>query len=398
MRKRMAMVGVALWGAGAWAHGLPFSIVDSRLGYHRVAEFGEFLSAAAEGAVAAQANPYEAMAYAMSPWVACLAILLGGLLLNLTPCVLPMIPVNLMIIGAGTMEEGGRAKRFSWRGLRLGGLYGAGIAVAYGALGVVSALTGAAFGWVQSMAWFNVAMAVFFVALALAMLDVFSFSLERLGNVGRKTLSRWWAVMGMGAVSALLAGHCVAPVLVYTLLWSANLYAQGNVWGAFLPFLLGLGMALPWPIAGAGLAIMPKPGRWMVWAKRLFAVAMLGMAAYYAYTAIQAYAKGRPVAGGLCAEAGCVAWQHELDNALVRSLETGKPVFVDLWATWCPACRQMEATTLKDKAIHQRLEQDFIVLKLECASFKDPDTLALLDAMKAPGLPAYVILRPHGSP
>ena len=387
----MAMVGVALWGAGAWAHGLPFSIVDSRLGYHRVAEFGEFLSAAAEGAVAAQANPYEAMAYAMSPWVACLAILLGGLLLNLTPCVLPMIPVNLMIIGAGTMEEGNRAKRFSWRGLRLGGLYGAGIAVAYGALGVVSALTGAAFGWVQSMAWFNVAMAVFFVALALAMLDVFSFSLERLGNVGRKTLSRWWAVMGMGAVSALLAGHCVAPVLVYTLLWSANLYAQGNVWGAFLPFLLGLGMALPWPIAGAGLAVMPKPGRWMVWAKRLFAVAMLGMAAYYAHTAYRAYARKARVTAD-CAEAGCVSWQHDIDHALMRSAETGKPVFVELWATWCAACRTMEATTLTDDAVRAELDR-FIVLRLECASFKDPDTRSLLKALNAPGLPAYVVIR-----
>ena len=84
-----------------------------------------------------------------------LLVLLGGLALNLTPCVLPMIPVNLLVIG-----------KSATRGL----LYGLGIAIAYGALGVAAAVGGLAFGTIQSSPWFNAAVSVVFAALALAFL------------------------------------------------------------------------------------------------------------------------------------------------------------------------------------------------------------------------------------
>ena len=67
----------------------------------------------------------------------------------------------------------------------------------------------------------------------------------------------------MGAVSALLAGACVAPVVIAVLILSSELYLSGSITGLFFPFFLGLGMALPWPFAGAGLAFLPKPGKWM---------------------------------------------------------------------------------------------------------------------------------------
>ena len=89
--------------------------------------------------------------------------------------------------------------------------------------------------------------------------------------------SRW------AAIAALLAGACVAPVVIQVVLFSSNLYATGTSIALALPFVLGLGMALPWPIAGAGLASLPKPGAWMVRVKQAFGVVILATAVYYGY-------------------------------------------------------------------------------------------------------------------
>ena len=98
----------------------------------------------------------------------------------------------------------------------------------------------------------------------------------------------------MGAVAALLAGACVAPVVIQVVLFSSNLYATGTNVALALPFFLGIGMAMPWPIAGAGLAALPKPGAWMVRVKQAFGVVILATAAYYGY---EAYRSVRRIAG-----------------------------------------------------------------------------------------------------
>ena len=94
----------------------------------------------------------------------------------------------------------------------------------------------------------------------------------------------------MGAVAALLAGACVAPVVIQVVLFSSNLYATGTTIALALPFCLGIGMAIPWPIAGAGLAALPKPGAWMVRVKQAFGVFILATAVYYGYEAYGIFA------------------------------------------------------------------------------------------------------------
>ena len=92
---------------------------------------------------------------------------------------------------------------------------------------------------------------------------------------------------GMGSIAALLAGACVAPVVVQVVLFSSNLYATGTRLALALPFCLGIGMAVPWPIAGAGIAALPRPGAWMVRVKQVFGVVILATAVYYGYEAYE---------------------------------------------------------------------------------------------------------------
>ena len=81
----------------------------------------------------------------------------------------------------------------------------------------------------------------------------------------------------------------MAPVIISTLVYAQAEYAKGNLLALALPFLLGAGMGLPWPFAGAGLAFLPKPGMWMVRVKQAFGVLILGFAVYYGLLAFNLY-------------------------------------------------------------------------------------------------------------
>ena len=102
------------------------------------------------------------------------------------------------------------------------------------------------------------------------MFDVFTIDFSQWStrfNMGNEGRGSFFVAFGMGSIAALLAGACVAPVVIQVVLFSSSLYAAGTTAALALPFLLGLGMALPWPVAGAGISAMPKPGAWMVHVK-----------------------------------------------------------------------------------------------------------------------------------
>lgn len=316
-------------------------------------------------------------------WIVVL-VLLGGLALNLTPCVLPMIPVNLAIIGAGAEAA---TKR---QGFVRGGVYGLGIALAYGSLGIFAVLTGSTFGTLNASPIFNFVIAGVFVVLALAMFDVLNIDLSRYGSkfgVSNEKRGKLVPAFFMGVVAALLAGACVAPIVIAVLLQSTTLYASGNVAGLFLPLLLGIGMALPWPIAGAGLTALPKPGMWMVKVKHGFGILIVLFAAYYAYLGVTLLPK--TASGGHTTQEAI----SDLEMRLNDALDDRRPVVIDFWAHWCKNCLQMEKTTFKDPDVKKRLK-DYHFIKFQAEDVGDPQIKAVLDRYNIPGLPAYVILKP----
>src|SRR5207248_8769467 len=132
---------------------------------------------------------------------------------------------NLAIIGAGT-QAGSRG-----RGFLLGGVYGAAMAAVYGVLGLIVILTAGTFGTINASPWFNLSIAVLFVALALAMFDVITIDFSKFSSsfrVGDRSRGTFVVAFVMGAVAALLAGACAAPVVIQVVLFSSNLYAKGT--------------------------------------------------------------------------------------------------------------------------------------------------------------------------
>jgi len=313
-----------------------------------------------------------------------LLVLVGGLALNLTPCVLPMIPVNLAIIGAGSEAASKR------QGFVRGGVYGLGIALAYGSLGLFAVLTGSKFGTLNASPVFNFVIAGIFTVLALALFDVLNIDLSRYGSkfgISNEKRGRLVPAFAMGVVAALLAGACVAPIVLAVLLQSTTMVAAGNPFGLLLPLLLGIGMALPWPIAGAGLTVLPKPGMWMVKIKHGFGILIILFAAYYAYLGVELLPHSAEAAGSTAVEI------EKLEKGLQEALDNDQLVFIDFWASWCKNCLQMNATTFKDEEVVERLH-DFKEIRFQAEKPGDPEIKALLNRYNLPGLPGYVILRP----
>jgi thiol:disulfide interchange protein len=364
-----------------------FTVVASTGGYLNADEFLRFVNNAESGV------KEQGLFEGRGPLAILLLVFLGGLALNLTPCVLPMIPINLAIIGAGA-KAGSRS-----RGFVLGGAYGAAMALVYGLLGVIVITTASTFGTINASPWFNLAIAVVFALLALAMFDVLTIDFSRFagsfgaGGSGKGSIA---LAFGMGAIAALLAGACVAPVVIQVVLFSSDLYAQGTLLALGLPFLLGIGMAVPWPLAGAGMTALPKPGAWMVRVKQAFGVMILATAAYYGYLSYGLFADrwvdAREVTSSV-EEKLKAGWHASLAEGLAVATREQKPVLVDMWATWCKNCLVMDRTTLADPAVTAAL-QGYVKIKFQAEQPDEPPARDVMERFNAIGLPTYVILHP----
>lgn len=363
-----------------------FTVVSTAGGYLGTDDFMTFIRNAEAGVTE------QGLFEGRGPLAILFIVLIGGLALNLTPCVLPMIPINLAIIGAGA-QAGSRQ-----RGFLLGLTYGGAMAFVYGVLGLVVVLTASTFGTINASPWFNLGIAVLFIALALAMFDVFEIDFSRFGgNVGSGgARGSFGLAFTMGAVAALLAGACVAPVVIQVVLFASNLYATGTSAALALPFFLGIGMAIPWPIAGAGLASLPKPGPWMVRVKQAFGVLILGTAVYYGYLSYELFANQfvdpKDVSASV-EEQLKSGWTSSLAEGLARAEKEGKPVLIDMWATWCKNCLTMDKTTLSNPTVTAALD-GYVKIKVQAEQPDEPPAVDLMKRFKAVGLPAYAIVRP----
>ena len=212
---------------------------------------------------------------------AVLASFLGfGLLLALTPCVFPMIPILSGII------VGQKAQVGPWRGLALSGTYVLAMAATYALAGLAAGLFGQNLQAAFQHPAVLIGTSVLFVALALSMFGFYQLQLpsswqtrlergSRIGHGGSLA-----GVALMGSLSALIVGPCVAPPLAGALLYLAR---QGDpVTGGLALFALGIGMGLPLLAVGASAGrLLPRAGQWLEQVKYTFGVISLGMAVWF---------------------------------------------------------------------------------------------------------------------
>lgn len=217
-------------------------------------------------------------------------VFLAGILTSLTPCIFPMIPITLSIIGASQIKGGPGSetainKKSRMRGFLLSCVYVLGIAITYAILGVVAAKTGALFGAALSNPYVVWAIAILFVALGLSMYGLYeiqmpAFIRDKIGT--KKTDAGFVGAFVAGLIAGVVASPCVGPVLVSVLTYVAQ--TQNALLGFWLLFTFAIGMGLLLIAIGTFSSLaskLPRSGAWMESIKFVFGTAMVGMALFY---------------------------------------------------------------------------------------------------------------------
>ena len=217
-----------------------------------------------------------------SPMLAIGASYAAGVLTSFTPCVYPLIPVTVGIVGA---NAGSRLKGFI-----LSLLYVLGMSLTYTVLGIAAAIGGRVFGLASHNPWLNIVVGTVMVLLGLSMLDKLKLGLPSL-NIDFSVFGRGpVGVIMMGLVSGLVAAPCTTPVLGSIL--SFVTVSRSLFMGGMLLFAYGFGCGTLLLAAGtfAGFAAnLPKSGGWMMMVKKVFGVVILASALYFFYMAFKAF-------------------------------------------------------------------------------------------------------------
>ncbi len=216
-----------------------------------------------------------------SPLTAIPLLFVAGLLTSLTPCVYPMIPITVALVGRESMG----ASMPKWRPLALTMSYVVGLSLVYALLGLIAGLSGTIFGTISSNPWLYFLQANVLLLAGLAMLDVFTVTLPastmewaaRVGGGGR-----YAPAFAMGAVSGLVAAPCSAPVMAAVLTWVTR--TQSAFLGFLYLFVFSLGMCallVAVGVSSGSAARLPRAGVWMIRVKKVFGFVMLAVAEYY---------------------------------------------------------------------------------------------------------------------
>ena len=308
-----------------------------------------------------------------------------GVLLSLTPCMLPMVPILSSILAGQQVVS-------KKRGLALAFAYVTGMALVYALIGIVAAKTGASLHRYLQSPWVLAVLSGMLLLLALSLFDVFQLQLPMSWQawLSSKTQGKngFLGAAVMGAVSALIASPCVTAPLVGVITYIAQ---TGNVWlGGLALFVLAYGMGVPLLLLGAGLGqLLPKSGAWMVRIKQAIGLIMVAAALWVAQPLWGKYwqnAWGDRVAVGTFQPVKSVA---ALNEVLAKS---DKPVFLDLYADWCRSCIEMEKKTFTDPRIKERMAQMTLV-RVDMTAYTDDDA-ALLAHFNLYGPPAIIVLEP----
>ena len=302
-------------------------------------------------------------------------VFLGGLALNLTPCVYPMIAITVGYFGGQSRSVGAAFRQAL--------VYFLGVTLTYSVLGLVAALTGGLFGALLQNVWVLAGIAALLVALALSMFGLYEiqppqFLLQRAAGLSAR--AGYFGVFFLGATVGVIAAPCLAPVLVALLAYVGQ---RGDPWvGWWLFFVLACGLGMPYVVLGtfSGLLTrLPKSGQWMVWVKRVFGILLIGAAVWVTMPAWPKHANAN--------------WPAYSAAALRQAAAAHQPVLLDFSAEWCGPCRKMEQTTFRDARVFEK-SRDFVLLRVDLTNQDLPAELE--KRFQIVGVPTIVFLDPAG--
>jgi thiol:disulfide interchange protein DsbD len=362
-----------------------------------------------------------------------LFIFLGGLALNLTPCVYPLIPITISYFGG---QSEGDKKSLVLRAV----IYVLGMAITYSVLGVLASLTGSLLGSALQNPLVLIFVALVMIGLALSMFGLYEIRVpQSLAMLGSKNRAGYVGTLFMGLTVGLIAAPCIGPFVLGLLTYVSEL--GDPILGFWMFFVLALGLGTPFLILGifSGAAThLPRSGAWMIWVRNIFGFVLIGMAiyfleplfpekSYYYYslailaiiagiylgwldknTGKMAFKVTRNLVGVLFillgvffiipsdTEAGeNIGWQTYSPQLLQQARVDAKPVILDFYADWCIPCKELDKFTFTDERVFSQ-SKNFIMLKADLTHFQSEQTNALRTEFKVKGVPTIVFINKEG--
>ena len=365
-----------------------------------------------------------------------ISFFLAGLLLSLTPCVLPMVPILSSIVISSNKNH---AIRYTLS-------YVAGVSATYIIFGIVASITGSFLSSSLQNIYFLLFNGFLFLIFALAMFDIFHFNISEnnflsnlLNKINKKNIIH---IFFLGLFSALILSPCVAPPLAAAILYISQ--ANDILLGGLSLFIMSIGMSVPLLLIGfSANRFLPKPGIWMVKVKKLIGFVLIGMSIYIIRPLLDevvfylllntlltitifyylfftenkiAIFKIVLILGLLISflfnifhtknyiekdmgltldnkpEFIAINSLDQLNNIIASNKE--KPIMLDFYADWCVACLEFEKFTFTDKEV-STLMQQYILLKADVTENNQNDK-ELMKRFNIFGPPAILFFNNSG--
>ncbi|MES2802901.1 MAG: cytochrome c biogenesis protein CcdA [Bdellovibrionota bacterium] len=373
-----------------------------------------------------------------------LLVFLAGILTSFTPCIFPMIPITLSILGHDSHEKS------RTQNILRSIFYVLGIAVTYSSLGVLAALTGAIFGQALANKWVVLSMVGLFVLMALSMWGAFELQVPAFirNRFGTGKSHGFVGAFFMGMVAGIVASPCVGPVLVSILSFVST--TQNAVLGFTLLFTYAIGLGLIFIAIGASsqlLKKLPRSGPWMEFIKFSLGLLMVCVALYYlkfvipmeywimilgvTFMAISIwqgayhFQRKHPYRQGLFiivfvasftltllsvlkreyvspifnnqpedVTELLIKWTPYSESVIAQAKTENQPVILDFFAEWCAACHELEEKTYTNPEFIE-LSKQFKLVKID-ATEDTPAVKQILEKYKIKGLPTVVFINNKG--
>ena len=365
-------------------------------------------------------------------------VFLAGVLTSFTPCIFPMIPITVSILGVSSTSETVSFGRRLFRSLS----YVFGIATTYTGLGILAALSGSLFGSLLAHPVFNLVLFLIFFTMSLFMLEVFHFpqirGVEKITPKWLQSSGNLFGAYVSGLVAGTVASPCVGPILFSLLALIAK--TQDVYTGGMALFVFALGLGQIFILIGLSahtLKLLPRSGSWLLLVNAIFGLTMGLVAFYYLQFAIPkslsllgaglffviySFWSGSllPTAGPakkilgiatLCLGLLGLIWsQVESPNKDLKPLtwyslnaqtfslaqEQNKPMLVDFYADWCAACIEFEEITFQADQVYKLLSEEFILVRVD-ATRLTPEIERIQKEYKVLSLPTLIFLGPNGA-